>query len=291
MKTFQEKTFDLLESTGLNWSVRKDSLVSLDGHTTESFGIFRNDSNQWLGTVGNRYEPMQNSTLAETIIQATDNINLETQKGGMFDDGKKVYLQAMLPDEYIGNSGVQRCITAVNSHDGSTSIGFGSSSTVIVCKNTFYKAFKTLDKFRHTASAEERLRVAMLELKEALKLDQDLMDNFKRMSDSPLKEDMIEGVIRKMFAIDVKNDKTSTRKANQVTAFADSLRTEVTTHGSTLWALFNGVTRYTNHIAAPRDKKEEYVTVGTGYKTNLMAYDECMKWLESNTASFHFINR
>jgi phage/plasmid-like protein (TIGR03299 family) len=291
MKSFQEKTFDLLESTGLNWSVRKSPLVSLEGHTTESFGIFRNDSNNWLGTVGNRYEAMQNATLAETIVQATENINLETQKGGMFDGGKKVYFQATLPDEYIGNSGVKRCITAVNSHDGSTSIGFGSTSTVIICKNTFYKAFKGLDKFRHTASASERLNIAMLELKKAIELDQSLMDNFKRMADSPLQEDMIESVIRKMFSIDVKNDKTSTRKQNQVTAFADSLKTEVNSHGSTLWALFNGVTRYTNHVAAPREKKEEYVTVGTGYKTNLMAYEECMKWLEKNTSSFHFIER
>ena len=55
-----EKTFNLLEATGLNWTVNKLPLYSKDGLTTESFGIFRNDNNNWLGTVGKRYEEMQN---------------------------------------------------------------------------------------------------------------------------------------------------------------------------------------------------------------------------------------
>jgi hypothetical protein len=58
--TKQEKTFNLLEATGLNWSVNKAELFSAEGLQTESFGIFRNDNSQWLGTVGKKYVPMQN---------------------------------------------------------------------------------------------------------------------------------------------------------------------------------------------------------------------------------------
>jgi len=179
----QQQTFELLEATGLNWTVNKIDLVSPQGYTTESFGIFRNDTNDWLGTVGNRYVPMQNYELAETIVEATNGIGLVTTKGGQLSGGAKVYLQTELPDEFIGKSGVKRHITALNSHDGSSSIGFGSSSTVVVCTNTFYKAYKGLDKFRHTASAKERIERAMLDLRKALELDAMLMDDFKRMAD------------------------------------------------------------------------------------------------------------
>ena len=43
MESTQEKTFELLQSTGLNWTVKKEELVSKDGKPTESYGIFKSD--------------------------------------------------------------------------------------------------------------------------------------------------------------------------------------------------------------------------------------------------------
>ena len=68
MNNLNEKTFNLLEAAGLNWTVSKESLTTIDGKDTESFGIFRSDNKEWLGTVVNRYTPMQNFELAETVI-------------------------------------------------------------------------------------------------------------------------------------------------------------------------------------------------------------------------------
>lgn len=286
MKTFQEKTFALLESTGLNWSVRKDSLVSQGGYPTESFGIFRNDTNKWVGTVGHNYVPLQNSKLAEVMIQSTEHMDIHTYKGGSFKGGRKVFLQAKLPQEYIGNSGVDRYITALNSHDGSTCIGFGSTSVVVACQNKFYKAFKQLESFKHTIVAQESLETAIERFKQSMEMDRLIMDNFKRMSDSKMTEDAVKSIGNKLFPM---QEESSSRRDNRMKAFADSLTTEVNTHGETVWALFNAVTRYTNHIVAPKDKKEEYITIGSGYNTNAMAFDECMQWIESKTASFHLI--
>ena len=219
MSNLNEKTFDLLNATGLNWTVSKESLTTNDGKETESFGIFRSDNEKWLGTVGNRYTPMQNHELAETVIEASDGLGLNTKNGGMFQGGKKVFLQVELPQEKIGVGGVKRWITATNSNDGSTSIGFGSTSQVIKCSNTFHTAHRGLDKFRHTESASARVQMAMEDLRKAMSLDQGLMDNFKRMADTKLNENMIESVIRKMFKVNpmtTQHDDVSTRKLNQV---------------------------------------------------------------------------
>lgn len=291
MSNLNEKTFDLLEANGLNWTVTKEELLTNDGKSTESFGIFRSDNDQWLGTVGNRYAPMQNFELAETIIQASDGLNLPTKNGGVFGGGKKVFIQVELPTEQIGVGGVKRWITALNSNDGSTSIGFGSTSQVIKCSNTFHMAHKGLDKFRHTESASARVQMAMQDLRKAMQLDNSLMDNFKRMADIELKDEMIESVIRKMFKVDpmIKQDAVSTRKRNQVETFAQSLTTEIHLEGKTLWGLFNGVTRFTNHDSKTfksAEDKNEYLMSGGGFKTSNVAFNDIMKWVEKNTIQY-----
>jgi len=285
-----EKAFELLEASKLNWTVTKEELFSGDGKPTNSYGMFRSDTNAWLGTVGDRYIPMQNYELAETIIQAAQGLELETMRGGLFANGRKIFLQVSLPDENIGMGGVKRWITATNSHDGSLSIGFGSTSTVIKCSNTFYQAFKGLDKFRHTVSASSRVQSAMADMRRAMQLDQGLMDNFKRMADIELKDEMIESVIRKIFNVDAGSNQkdVSTRKFNQVQAFANSLQTEVELEGKTLWALFNGVTRYTNHQQnfESVESKNEYLMTGTGYKMSNIAFDDIMRFVEERTVMF-----
>ena len=126
-----EKTFEILDATGLNWTVRKSALYGPNGEKTKSFGIFRNDTDNWLGTVRERYTPFQNHEMAETIVQASHGVDVPLTRGGELRGGGLIYLQAQLPDEFIGKSAVKRYITALNSHDGTTAIGFGSSSTVV----------------------------------------------------------------------------------------------------------------------------------------------------------------
>lgn len=289
----QDKTFLLLEQTGLNWTVKKEELFSNDMKPTESFGVFRNDTNGWLGTVGHRYRPMQNYELAETIIEATESIDLVASDGGVLAKGKKVYLQSQLPDEYIGNSGVKRMITALNSHDGSTQIGFGSTSTVVICENTFFKAYQDVAKIRHTQSYKEKVQTCIHDLKKVLGLDQILMEQFKRMADVELKDEAIERVIRKIFTVDpnLSQENVSTRKFNQVNDFAKALYTEKNLEGNTLWALFNAVTRYTNHVITPvnKDDKLNHLMIGSGYKISNIGFDEIMEYISERTPQNHFI--
>ena len=284
-----EKTLNILESTGTNYSVEKKPLYFAEGGIANGvYGIQRSDDKRCLGHVGERYSTYQNSTLVEQLVQATSMLDLEISKGGTMKDGALVYYQMALPDEFIGKSSIKRNISALNSHDGSSSIGFGSSNTVVICQNTFFKAHRDLGKVKHTASAFDRVQVLADNLRNTIQNDLLLMDNFKRMADMPMQDEIVERVIRKLFELDPSMPKAdiSTRKLNQVTAFADSLRTEIDLEGKTIWGLFNGVTRYTNHVGAPKnaDAKTEYLMQGTGMKMSNMAYDELMAWVLSNTA-------
>ncbi len=271
------KTFDLLNDTKTNWSVNKKPLTCADGYPTESFGIYRNDNNLWLGTVGKQYELMQNATLAQNIIEASLDVS-EKFRGGELFGGKKVYYQAQLEDTQIANDTIKRYVTGLNSHDGSSSIGFGFTNQVVVCQNTFHIAMKDVSRFRHTASAHQRVEIARQEINRILKIESGLMDNYKRMADTKINNVVTKRVIADLFNFseddfDKDTKDFSTKKINELTKFNDILEAELQSHGATLWGLFNAVTWKTNHQDVKENRGLENVMVGSGYKKNLNAYN------------------
>ena len=69
-------------------------------------------------------------------------------------------------------------------------------------------------------------------------------------------------------------------------AFAGDINKSIDEQGETLWALFNGVTRYTNHTTKNKDK-DYALMFGSEAETNQRAYDTMLKWL--NTPSLESI--
>lgn len=280
-----DRVFDLLNISGLNWEVTKEPLISsIDQSPTPMYGNFKKTSREFLGAVRDRYAVYQNWQLAESLILAADTLNLNYSDGGELHKGRKVFLQAELPETHIGKSAVKRNLTAINSHDGSTCIAFGSSNTVIVCENTFFRAYKDLTKFRHSVAAPERVKALAMDMNAAINADNVLIANFKHMADVPLRDEMVEKVIRKVFNVSGqdKQDDISTRKFNMVQKFADALDTEIQLEGKTVWGLFNAVTRYTNHIASAgydAEAKQTYLMSGGGYHLSNLTYELLMREL------------
>jgi phage/plasmid-like protein (TIGR03299 family) len=270
------QTLELLEKTSTNWTVNKLPLISENGFTTESFGTFRNDNNLWLGTIGKQYEPIQNFEVVETLITTTEDIS-NSHKGGMLNNGKKVFYQTEIDPVIIDRDEVKRYLTILNSHDGSSSIGFGFSNTVVVCQNTFYKAMKEVQKFRHTTSAKERIEIARKQVRELLLAENEVMDTFKRMSEVKVTNKAIKLVVADLFDFkpeDFDNplEDFSTRKINDIARFKEIMDAEFNSHGATLWGLFNAVTWKTNHIDTKKNNQLENVMVGSGYRKNNNAF-------------------
>ena len=283
----QEKVFQVLEATGLNWTVNKKELVSVDGLNTESFGMFRNDNNQWLGTVGKRYEPYQNHKLVSNMVDITSAVDLDVTRGGVLSKGKKVFLQAKLPDDIVGNSGIKRWLTTTNSHDGTSAITLGYSNMVIACSNSFHAASKGSNRFRHTINADANIQDNVKQIQLTLANEMQLIETFKAMQATTIKDEAVDRTVRSLFGIglDTMQDDISTRKRNQVETFSNNLVTEINTHGKTMWSLFNAVTRYTNHEIAPQeeDAKNNFLMNGGGFKMSNLGYAEVMKFVDANT--------
>ena len=282
--TTNDKIFQVLEETKTNWNVNKLPLVAIESNdhnllNTETYGLFRSDNNNWLGSVGNRYEVMPNHELAEIMVGIQDRFGGEIL-GGQLQGGKKIYYQMTLPSERIGNDVIKRNITCLNSHDGTSSIGFGSTNVVVSCSNMFHRAMKDLSRFRHTMSASDRLAIAVTEFQKALDTDRALMDDFQKMSQIQIDETILEKVMGSVFNVDMKSkvSDNSTRKRNQVSQFEVALAKETREKGGTLWGLFNAVTYYTNHLEKKQDLN--YLMYGSGYKKNLTAFNTIKKHME-----------
>jgi hypothetical protein len=245
-----------------------DGIIELP---TQTFGLFRSDTDSWLGSVGNQYIPMQNFELAETIVGIQDTFGGDL-RGGDLRDGRKIFYQLSLKDEHVGPDTLKRFITCMNSHDGTSSIGFGSTNTVISCSNTFHKAMKDLSRFRHTMTASERLAMAVAEFRNAMNEDADLMDRFKRFTDVNIDRTILERVMHNVFKVDMnlKESDVSTRKKNQIADFEKALEQETSQKGGTLWGLFNAVTYYTNHM---EKSDQHHLMFGGGYTKNLTAFN------------------
>ena len=279
---------NLLSDTGNSWNVLDLPLTSTheDGTilTTTSRGLFRSDNNLNLGVVGARYEVMQNEVLAETLVDLQSQFGGDL-RGGNLQDSKKVYFQLSLPQANIGNyqnNGVKRYITCLNSHDGSSSIGFGSTNEVVICSNTFHTALSDISKFRHTASSSERLAQAIEGFEKAMNSEAMIVDTFKMMATAPITQGIIEKVIANLFNPKGKTE-ISTRTKNNVQMFGKAFKLELEQKkGETLWTLFNAVTRYTNHMEK-KEKDLNHLMVGAGYKKNLIAYNTILKWLSEPT--------
>jgi hypothetical protein len=119
------KTAQLLDKFDLNWIVEKQPLLLPSGNPSGLFGIVRKDTDNCFTSASEQYEIFQNAELAELVQAVGYEFGIDAERGGMFNNGGKVYLQLGMNDKRVGDDVVKRWATAINSHDGSTALKWG----------------------------------------------------------------------------------------------------------------------------------------------------------------------
>lgn len=243
---------EVLTQTDLNWTVRKEDLVSQSGIIIpDKCAIIREDTQDVLGVHGSGYEPYQNEELIELLFQISNKTGMEVHTGGQYHNGAKIFIQLKSDDLILPGDLVKGYVTGVNSFDGSTSLGFGNSTLTISCMNTFHKAYKNLRaKVKHTSSLKARVDEILMEINKAVKEEQMDFATIKRMTEHEINAPQIqEEIITSIFNLDVKQkfEELSTRKQNQITSFKSAWDIEAKQKGNTAWGAMSAMTRYTTH--------------------------------------------
>lgn len=254
---------EVLNQTGLNWTVRQEGITTESGIIVpKQMAIVREDTNQVLAVHGDGYFPYQNHQLIELLDKVSNQIGLPIHRGGMFGEGAKVFIQLKSNDLKLGTDRVEGYITGVNSFDGSTSLAFGPSNITISCQNSFYAAFRNMDtKVRHTKNMIMRVDEICRGLEGVIQEEAEMFEDIKKMSETRFSKETEEWVSKLLFNISREVnlnevDALSTVTQNRLSRFHIDLNGELKDKGDNLWGLFSGVTKYTTHSLTKGDNSE-----------------------------------
>jgi len=280
-------TEEILEQNGLNWNVVKKPLLyagecTTDAnnglHSTDYYGIVREDTGEVFATVKEAYTPTQNHTIIETMQEIAGQNDLEIVKAMPFNEGRKVMVQMKRPNNHvvIGGQDTEQYIYAINSHDGSSSLKFGFMNKVIFCQNQFgWLNSNAISGYRHTQSIQDKVK----ELPAIINFtsQEEKIANLQRFSDQSATPTLVNDLIDYLTNTDrmATEKDMSSRKQNMIYDIAHCIDSEMSRISHTKWGVFNGITKYTtHHKSAPLRKngKQESIITGSAGKMNENAY-------------------
>jgi len=280
-------TEQILEQNGLNWNVVKKPLLyagecTTDAnnglHSTDYYGIVREDTGEVFATVKEAYTPTQNHTIIETMQEIAGQNDLEIVKAMPFNEGRKVMVQMKRPNNHvvIGGQDTEQYIYAINSHDGSSSLKFGFMNKVIFCQNQFgWLNSNAISGYRHTQSIQDKVK----ELPAIINFtsQEEKIANLQRFSDQSASPTLVNDLIDHLTNTDrlATEKDMSSRKQNMIYDIAHCIDSEMSRISHTKWGVFNGITKYTtHHKSAPlrENGKQESIITGSAGKMNENAY-------------------
>jgi len=197
---------EMLKAAGLDWKAvkvpvefahRDGKMVKVPGQYT----ITRDDTGDSLGcTVGERYEPFQNSSLFEfgEALRAEGDVRWHT--AGSLLGGRKIWGLAQLAgDQTVTRRDGTKDVSAPfillhNTHDGTSQIRARLCSTRVVCWNTLSAALGEAGAeftASHTGGVEARATEAATLLGLAAEVIPAQTEMLQRLSDSPMTADQM----------------------------------------------------------------------------------------------------
>lgn len=155
---------DALELAGLNWKVIQEPVYTQSEKLIKGYKANVRDSDRKvLGVVTERYKVIQN----EEAFSFTDSLlgeGVRYETAGALRGGRKVWLLARLPQEYIiTGERISPYLVFSNTHDGSGAIKAALTPIRVVCNNTLNLALHTAKRswsMIHTGDVKGKLEDA-----------------------------------------------------------------------------------------------------------------------------------
>ena len=167
---------DAIRLAGLDWSVVQETIYTNFNRVVEGYRAnVRSSDRKVLGVVSDRYKVVQNvDAFSFTDELLGKGVRYET--AGSLQEGKKVWLLARLPREYIiAGERISPYLVFSNTHDGSGSVKVAITPVRVVCNNTLNLALGTAKRsfsMIHTGNIQDKIQ----EAKDTLFMAEEYMD-------------------------------------------------------------------------------------------------------------------
>lgn len=167
---------DAIRLAGLDWTVVQEPIYTNFNNVVEGYRAnVRSSDRKVLGVVSDRYKVVQNVD----AFSFTDELlgrGVRYETAGSLQEGKKVWLLARLPREYIiAGERISPYLVFSNTHDGSGSVKVAITPVRVVCNNTLNLALNTAKRsfsMIHTGNIQDKIQ----EAKDTLFMAEEYMD-------------------------------------------------------------------------------------------------------------------
>jgi phage/plasmid-like protein (TIGR03299 family) len=260
---------DAISKAGLDWTVGLQPVFVQGGYDTDGnptyhmvdgqLGVVRQDNQNVLGIVGNKYRSVQNADAFGFIDSIIGNGTAAFNSAGSFGSGRKVWLSVDMGQVEIKNpnlvgDSVKKYLILSNTHDGSGALRVFFSNVRIVCQNTLNMALKTAGKdgisIRHTESAGARMEQAKKIITLADQYQTEFVSLANSMASTPFTLDQMKKMALELLP--AKQEEVPTRTENAREELISLFAAGKGNAGKTVWDAYNAATEYSDHHRGTR---------------------------------------
>lgn len=255
---------EALVLAGLDWKVVQEPIHTGSGELIQGYKANVRDSDRRiLGVVTDRYKVIQNGeAFAFTDELLGEGVQYET--AGSLQNGKRVWLLARLPHEYIiSGERISPYLVFSNTHDGSGAVKVALTPVRVVCCNTLNLALSTASRswsLIHTGNIQGKIQEAGKTLFMAEKYMDSLGKEFEALRRIKLTDRQVLDYIEALLPIE--SGASSTQEKNMQRLQEDMKRRyfdapDLQDVGKNAYRFINAVSDFATH-ARPLRKTENY---------------------------------
>lgn len=255
---------EALKLAGLDWKVLQEPVYTENGELIRGYKAnVRDTDRKVLGVVTDRYKVVQNQdAFAFTDALLGQGVRYET--AGSLMGGKKVWLLAHMPQEYIiSGERISPYLVFSNTHDGSGAVKVAVTPIRVVCSNTLNLALASAKRswsMVHTGDIKSKLE----EAKKTLFLADAYMESLGKEFEVLQRQEMTEQKVREYISQLLPADENAT---DQQKKNMERLREDLTARyfdapdlkgmGNNAYRFINAVSDFATH-AEPLRKTANY---------------------------------
>lgn len=254
---------EALELAGLNWKVLQKPIYTSSGTLIEGYKAnVRNTDQNVLGIVTDRYKVVQN----DEAFKFTDDLlgaGVRYETAGSLQDGKRIWLLAKLPHEYIiGGEQISPYLVFTNTHDGSGAIKVAVTPVRVVCSNTLNLALSTAKRSWstiHTGDINGKMDEARETLQLANKYMHCLGKEFNNLQQKKISERKVMEFIEELLP---EPENASYQQKRNVVRLRDDMKRryfdapDLKDLGNTAYRFVNAVSDFATHARPIRETRD-----------------------------------
>ena len=261
---------EALKLAGLDWMVVQESVYTDNQELIKGYKAnVRSIDRRVLGVVSDRYKVVQNTD----AFSFTDELlgkGVRYETAGSLQEGKKVWLLARLPREYIiAGERISPYLVFSNTHDGSGSVKVAVTPVRVVCNNTLNLALSNASRsfsMVHTGNIQGKIQ----EAKDTLFMAENYMDNLGIEFEQLRRQKVTDAQVREYVdqLIPMEDEPTPIQSKNTLRLRQDMMRRyydapDLKKVGNNAYRFINAVSDFATHA--------EPIRRTANYKENVFA--------------------